>query len=65
MFAHWRITEPKIGEAFLACRCGAPAPRETGAGFQPHTINGWRRSLHGLVLELHALINFRRLTHSA
>jgi hypothetical protein len=31
---------PKIDEAFPACRCGAPAHRETAAGIQLHTING-------------------------
>jgi hypothetical protein len=42
MFAHWRVAEPKIGEAFPTCRCGAAAHRETAAGIQLHTINGWR-----------------------
>jgi hypothetical protein len=40
-FAGW-AAEPKIGEAFPLCRCGAAAHRETAAGIQLHTINGWR-----------------------
>jgi hypothetical protein len=40
MFAHWRVLEPKLDEAFPVCRCGAV--RETAAGIQLHTINGWR-----------------------
>lgn len=42
MFAHWQVPEPKPGEPFPPCHCGAAAHRETGAGFQLRTVNGWR-----------------------
>lgn len=40
----WRnAAEPRAGDLFPACAvCGAPAHRETRAGAQLHTPEGWR-----------------------